>query len=272
MIRPSDSIPTWPSPTPAGGLTYDILGEHRRAIEDYDTAISLDPSDAIAYTSRGLAYTNLGEFRRAIEDYDTAISLDPNDTIAYRNKGEAYDTLGEHRRAIRDYDTAISPRPQRCRRLHQQGDCLRQPRRAPPGHKGLRHGHQSRPQTTPTPTPAGGLPTPTSASFPPGHRETTTRPSVSTPTTTIAYYNRGLAYTNLGESHRAIEDYDTAIRLDPNDADAYTGRGGAYANLGEHRRAIEDFDMAIRLDLDYAIAYYNRGLVLHQPGRVPPGP
>ena len=32
---------------------------------------------------------------------------------------------------------------------------------------------------------------------------------------------------------RAIEDYDKAIELDPNDAQAYYNRGNSYGNLGQ---------------------------------------
>ena len=38
------------------------MGEFRRAIEDYDTAISLDSNDADAYLNRGVAYFSMGEF------------------------------------------------------------------------------------------------------------------------------------------------------------------------------------------------------------------
>jgi tetratricopeptide (TPR) repeat protein len=78
-----------------------------------------------------------------------------------------------------------------------------------------------------------------------------------------AYGNRGIAYVKLGQYQRAIQDYDTAIRLKPDDAIAvavYNNRGLAYAELGQYQRAIQDYDTAIRLKPDYAMAaYYNRG-------------
>ena len=89
------------------GEAYRRLGEHRRAIEDYDQVVRLKPGLAIAYYNRGIAYRNLGEHARAIEDYDEALRLDPDDAAAYNNRGYAYAALGEHRRAIEDYDEAL---------------------------------------------------------------------------------------------------------------------------------------------------------------------
>ncbi len=81
-----------------------------------------------------------------------------------------------------------------------------------------------------------------------------------------AYYNRGLAYIDLGEYRRAIEDYDEALRLDPGNASAYNNRGYAYRELGEYRRAIKDLDQALRLDPGYALARDNRRIALRHLG------
>ena len=59
-----------------------------------------------------------------------------------------------------------------------------------------------------------------------------------------AYNNRGNVYSNLGEHHKAIDDYTKAIELDPQGAYAYKNRGLAYKNLGEHQKAIDDFYQA----------------------------
>jgi tetratricopeptide (TPR) repeat protein len=79
------------------------------------------------------------------------------------------------------------------------------------------------------------------------------------PEDAIAYLNRGSTYGALGEHERAIEDFDRAIERDPEYASAYVGRGNAYGALGEHERAINDYDRAIERDPEYAGAYYSRG-------------
>ena len=64
------------------GISYQNLGQHQRAIEDYHEAIRLDPQYALAYYNRGNAYSVLGQFQRAIEDHDEAIGLDPEFALA----------------------------------------------------------------------------------------------------------------------------------------------------------------------------------------------
>ena len=46
---------------------------------------------------------------------------------------------------------------------------------------------------------------------------------------------------------RAIEDFDKAIELDPNDAEAYYYRCNSYSVLGQYQRSIEDYDKALEL-------------------------
>ena len=62
-------------PTTTGVLRIEDLGQHQRAIQDYDQAIRLNPRYAEAYNNRGIAYKNLGQHQRAIQDYDEAIRI-----------------------------------------------------------------------------------------------------------------------------------------------------------------------------------------------------
>jgi tetratricopeptide (TPR) repeat protein len=75
-----------------------------------------------------------------------------------------------------------------------------------------------------------------------------------------AFYNRGTINNTIGQYQRAIEDFDETIRLNPQDAEAYLGRGFACDKLGQYRRAIENYDKSIGLIPDYARAYNNRGV------------
>src|SRR5215468_9510702 len=75
----------------------------------------------------------------------------------------------------------------------------------------------------------------------------------------FAFYKRASGYYERGQYDRAIEDYNQAIRLNPNHANAFSNRGVAYGRKGDYDRAIENYDQAIRLNPKYINAFYNRG-------------
>ena len=69
------------------------------------------------------------------------------------------------------------------------------------------------------------------------------------------FVSRGTSYFRLGQYQHAIEEYDKALKMDPNDAIGYYNRGLSYRRLGQYQRAIEDCDKAIELDPDNAEPY-----------------
>ena len=62
-----------------------------------------------------------------------------------------------------------------------------------------------------------------------------------------------------GELKLAIADYDTAVRLNPEDPFAYRFRGDAYLAKGDYGRAVFDFDAALKLNCSDDVAYRGRG-------------
>jgi tetratricopeptide (TPR) repeat protein len=66
-----------------------------------------------------------------------------------------------------------------------------------------------------------------------------------------AHYMRGLAYSNRGDYATSISDFTNAIRLVQSNADlalAYYNRGASHSMLKKVRKALEDFEMASKLD------------------------
>jgi tetratricopeptide (TPR) repeat protein len=83
---------------------------------------------------------------------------------------------------------------------------------------------------------------------------------LKTAPSSVAYTNRGFAYSSVHDYQRAIEDYNRAIDLNPAYAPIYNNRGNAYGALGDNTSAIKDYDQAIAIDPRYAQAYGNRGI------------
>lgn len=75
-----------------------------------------------------------------------------------------------------------------------------------------------------------------------------------------AYYNRGLVYYELKNYQAAIADYNESLKINPNAEDAYLNRGLARYELGDKQGAITDYNQALKINPKYANAYLNRGL------------
>ena len=75
------------------------------------------------------------------------------------------------------------------------------------------------------------------------------------PEFTLAYYSRGRAYYFKDNIDHAIQDFDQVIRLDPGYVDVYKDRGWIYHEKGNDDHAIQDFGQAIRHDPGNAYAY-----------------
>lgn len=78
------------------------------------------------------------------------------------------------------------------------------------------------------------------------------------------YINLGNAYAALDNLDEAIAQYSQAIVIDPSYALAYTNRGNLYYQQGDYATALNDYNTAIELDVSAATAYYGRGLVQYQ--------
>ena len=76
------------------------------------------------------------------------------------------------------------------------------------------------------------------------------------------YSNAGNAESRRGNLDKALEYYNKALALKPNDAFIYNNIASALAqNNGDKLKAIDYYSQAIKLKSNEALFYYNRGLV-----------
>ena len=73
------------------------------------------------------------------------------------------------------------------------------------------------------------------------------------------YINLGLAYRQIGDYASALDNYNLALDVDPNLALAYAYRAQAYMVLSNNNQARTDIDQALALDSNLAEAYFVRG-------------
>lgn len=88
------------------GNAHHAANNNAEALNDFNTAIGLDPAYTLAYISRGVIHHEQGDYENAIADYDEAVFLDPDYALTYANRGGAYEQMGRVDEAVRDFRMA----------------------------------------------------------------------------------------------------------------------------------------------------------------------
>lgn len=166
-------------------------GQYEEAIEEYTRVIEANATTTTrvkAYINRAAAYMNLELYDEAIADYTEVTIVDPERALAYTGRAAGHIAKGEYELAIDDSTMAIEMAA------------------------------------------AGNA-----------------RDSDIDSIVAEAYVQRAYAYYKTGEPNLAIIDCNAAINYDPTQAYAYFNRGLAYKELGMKTEAISDFEKTITL-------------------------
>jgi tetratricopeptide (TPR) repeat protein len=83
--------------------------------------------------------------------------------------------------------------------------------------------------------------------------------ALAVPTQISALGNRGIARWRLSDLHAAVDDFNAALRLSPEEAMIYNNRGNVLLELRHYDEAAKDFSQAIALIPNYGQAFNNRG-------------
>ena len=82
-----------------------------------------------------------------------------------------------------------------------------------------------------------------------------------------SFFTEGLTYANQEKYEDAVESYDKAISLNPDDPYSYANKGIALSKLKRYEEAIMAFNKAIELDPDDPDHYYNKSVTLNFLGK-----
>jgi tetratricopeptide (TPR) repeat protein len=200
------------------GLTLQRLGEHTKAIADFDEVLSCFPDwpgAFVAYYSRAVSRQALGQYVGAIEDCGEAISRDPELIDAFYLRGTLRKALGQIEQAVCDMDVVLDADPG-----YHEGYCVR---------GSLYYMQQRWQQAIDDFTAAIER----SRNQTEGGRQ--------------CMYLRGMAAQELGDHRAAIADFARVIEMFPDDAGAYLRRSRSYAELGEVALADADFKFGSQL-------------------------
>jgi tetratricopeptide (TPR) repeat protein len=79
-----------------------------------------------------------------------------------------------------------------------------------------------------------------------------------------------VAYGKYGDFTRSIEDFNTYMEKNPDNASAYSNRGLAYNGLKQYDLALKDFARSIELDTANEGAHFNRAITYRAIGDIEP--
>lgn len=88
------------------------LQQYDLALEDIETAISLDPNFAPAWRNKGLVLETINRNQESITAYDQALKIDPNDYNTWSNRGFALFKLKQYEEAKKSFEQALEINPE----------------------------------------------------------------------------------------------------------------------------------------------------------------
>jgi protein O-mannosyl-transferase len=266
--------------------------EYKKAIADFDKAISISPTYIRPYNNRGMALAAMKDYKGAKNDFDKVIELNPDFEKAYYNRGNAFIAMGDTVSAIKDYTRALSINPNHLPTLNNRGFA----RRAIRDYKGAMEDFNKVIAIDPSNSEAyanrsllkydmgdtagaeldntaarkldPSLPNPDllladSKSLKKDFAGALTgydKVLQKDPDNAEVLLKRAMTKINLNNLKGAMEDLTKVITLKPDNFEAYYQRGVAKNKTGDHKGAIEDFNKLLQLKADNAGGLFNRGI------------
>ena len=213
-----------------------------KAIPDYSRVITVNDQESRAYAGRGLCYLIKADYARALPDLESAATLDATNPEAFVQLAVVNDFKGNFKASAANYEKAISLMPQlanrpmiRCLYIDKPGITVEQARASADDIiEGCNIFFKNAPDFL----------------------------------TSLVYVKRGTGFRFKGEYDKAIDNFETARRLNPQFLAiqshlmaAYNSRGQQHFSKKEYKEAYEDVTTAINIDPRNPVPYVNRCVI-----------
>jgi tetratricopeptide (TPR) repeat protein len=95
-------------------------------------------------------------------------------------------------------------------------------------------------------------------------------PGLSAAQDVQSYIDQGIKHSQAGRYDQALQAFEQALKLKPNDPALITYKGIVYYARGQNDRAVKEFEAAIKLNPSFGRAYYQRGMVYQSQEKYQP--
>ncbi len=274
---------------------YLHLADTVKAIEDYTTAIKVNPEQTSIYEKRGQIYYELGKFDLSNADYQRMIDIKPGETMGYMGKGrnanaqekweEAIDYFNYVTKLSADYPSAYSFRAETelgMKKWNEATDDLITALTLDWDKKALyllssvkepaltmliakmKVQAAKSPNEIKWPYLLGGIYEQNNATA--KALQAYNDANAKDPSPTILY-RIALCQVELGEFASALNSIESAISMDSTDVDYLSYKANIYYEMGNPELAISEWDRVLNMNPDYGWGYYRRGWFKQLIGR-----
>ena len=231
------------------GLIWIKLGLHMNAVLDFTRAIEFAPDEiADAYAKRGYAYMQNEDYANAIEDFNTSIRIEDTDARSYYNRAECYLYTDEYEKSIEDYTYALKLEPEEYSIFIGRGFAYKELKKYAKSIDDFTEALKYYKDDIFLLEERAGL-YDLNKDYEPASIDYSRIIELSADNTN-AYIYRGSMYIRLEEYDRAVKDETKAIKLDTKNFIPYLYRAIAYDGLGETGKALADLHTALKLNPD----------------------
>lgn len=230
----------------AGNVAYKNR-EFPVAIENYTTAIELDPDTVSFLTNRAAARLESGDADGCIADCQKAISENADRSLrtdfkiiarAYARMGNAYLKQEKHDEAIAAFEKSlVEASDRKVQRSLTDARRLKKKREEEA---------YINPELAKKEKDEGNVLF-KAADFP-GSIKKYTEAIKRNPTDAVPYCNRATAYMKLGEFPMAMKDCERCLELDPNYVKAYVRKGNIHFFMKEYHKCLTVYEQGLKID------------------------
>ena len=194
------------------GSVYRETGKTNESIAELKRALELAPNSDDAYRRLGYAYLAIGRKEEAIQAELKAVQVNPYYFLNYNYLGQAYLETGESEKAIEQFKKVVDLEPDNASGYINLGAAY------------ISQGHWN-------------------DSIAPLQKAQQLEPSQE------AFGNLGVAQFYLGKYHEAVQSFEKAVALNPNQQQAVGNLADAYRWDGQKDKAVATYGKAIELAL-----------------------
>lgn len=242
------------------GWTYALMEQWQKAADDNTTAIELNPKYADAYIGRARDYAALDQPEKALADSSKAVELNPRNPMAWLNRSGSLYTLKNYKKAMEDCDQCVKlnpadphPRILRSRIAEKLGDMQK-------NIDDLTFIISKRPDEVPRII-ERAFSYNQIGKFDLGLQDADRAKGLE-PKNVGAIIARAVALIGLGRTNEGFEEFDRGLEADPNNSEIWKRKGDTYAKMGQRSKAMECYDTALKLWPAYQDAIDAREVLL----------